>query len=336
MQNAFEKSLATNNYSIIDGYAKAVNVLNQSSNALCSISGGSDSDIMLDIIHNVDECGKVGYYWLDTGLEYEATKEHLIFLEQKYGIKIEHIKPDKPIPACCKQYGIPFLSKYVSEQMMRLQAHNFKWEDKPLLKLMEEYPNCNTALQWWCNAYYTDESGLVQMSRFSINRNKWLKEFIIQHPPDFSISNKCCEYAKKKPAKKFIKEQNADLEITGVRKSEGGIRSLNYKSCFSASKSKGCNTYRPLFWYTDSDKKAYEDFYNIQHSRCYTEYGLKRTGCVGCPFNPRITEELNIIQTYEPKLYKAAMNIFGKSYDYTLKYRAFVKNMKKMEQEKYV
>ena len=171
------------------------------------------------------------------------------------------------------------------------------------------------------------------MSRFSISRNRFLKEFILQNPPDFPISNKCCEYAKKKPAIQFIKAMGADLEITGIRKSEGGIRSANYKSCFSESKSKGCNTYRPIFWYTDGDKKDYEDFYGVTHSRCYTEYGLRRTGCVGCPFNPRITEELEIIKEYEPKLYKAAVNIFGKSYKYTRKYREFVKMRKAQDKE---
>ena len=87
-----------------------------------------------------------------------------------------------------------------------------------------------------------------------MNRNKWLKEFIIQNLPDFPISNKCCEYSKKKPAKKLIKEMDADLEITGIRKAEGGIRSANFKTCFSESKSKCCDTYRPIFWYTDGDE----------------------------------------------------------------------------------
>ena len=32
-------------------------------------------------------------------------------------------------------------------------------------------------------------------------------------------------------------------------------------------------------------------------------------------------------------LYKAAVNIFGKSYEYTAKYRAFVKEMKAKEKE---
>ena len=235
MSKAFEASLDTKNFAIIDGYAKAVSALSRSHTPLCSISGGSDSDIVLDVIQNVDEKKKVRYFWIDTGLEYRATKEHLDDLERKYGIEIERIKACKPIPVCCKEYGQPFLSKYVSEQIMRLQQHGFQWEDKPLPELLEQYPNCKIALQWWCNAYYSPENGIVKMSRFSIGRNRWLKEFMMANPPDFKISNKCCEYAKKKPAKLLIQEYDADLEIIGVRKAEGGIRSASYKTCFSVS-----------------------------------------------------------------------------------------------------
>lgn len=64
------KIIDINNYAILDGYAKANNVMNRSNTILCSISGGSDSDIVLDIIHNLDDSGKVTYYWVDTGLEY--------------------------------------------------------------------------------------------------------------------------------------------------------------------------------------------------------------------------------------------------------------------------
>lgn len=121
--------------------------------------------------------------------------------------------------------------------------------------------------------------------------------------------------------------------ITGIRQAEGVIRSAVYKTCFSESKSKGCNTFRQVFWYTDGDKKDYEQMFDVQHSRCYTEYGLRRTGCVGCPFSKHINEELAIIKEHEPNLYKAAVNIFGKSYEYTAKYRAFVKKMKTKEKE---
>lgn len=318
----------TTNYTILSGLRKAQRIVMNSFSPVCSLSGGSDSDVVLDIVHKADEDGIVRYFWVNTGLEYAATREHLDFLEQKYGIKIERIRPEKPIPTCVKEYGVPFLSKYVSEQMMRLQKHNFQWEDEPLEVLLKKYPKCKIALQWWCGERYSDENGVQKMSRFSIYRNKWLKEFILANPPDFPISNKCCEFAKKKPAKKFLKEIQADLEITGIRQAEGGIRSVIYKTCFSECKSKNCNSYRPIFWYSDHDKKDYEQIFGVTHSRCYTKYGLSRTGCVGCPFNPRVIEELETIKKHEPGLHKAAVSVFGQSYEYTNKYRAFAKAMK--------
>ena len=136
LDEALNKCAENNNYTIYTSMCKAQRILMRSYDAVCSISGGSDSDIVLDLIHKVDEDGKVKYFWIDTGLEYTATKEHLDFLEQKYGITIERVKPDKPIPTCVKEYGVPFLSKYVSEQMMRLQAHGFQWEDEPLEVLL--------------------------------------------------------------------------------------------------------------------------------------------------------------------------------------------------------
>lgn len=51
---------------------------------VCSISGGSDSDVMLDIVWRCDKDNKVDYVWFDTGLEYQATKDHLKYLENKY------------------------------------------------------------------------------------------------------------------------------------------------------------------------------------------------------------------------------------------------------------
>ena len=282
---------------------------------VCAISGGADSDVMLDIVWRCDKNNKVDYIWFDTGLEYQATKEHLKVLEEKYGITIKSYRAIKPIPTSCKQYGQPFLSKRVSDYTHRLQSHNFKFEDKSFEELYKEYPKCKTALQWWCNSKGENSS-------FSINRNKWLKEFMIQNPPKFNISDKCCTYAKKNVMHRCISENKYDLCILGVRKAEGGLRATAYKSCFDEN-GDGYDNYRPLFWYTNADKEQYEEHYGVEHSRCYTEYGLKRTGCAGCPFGKDFEFELEAIGKYEPKLFKAVMNIFGDSYEYTRKYREF-------------
>lgn len=289
-----------------------------------SVSGGADSDIVIDMIYRLGLADKVAFVWYDTGLEYQATKEHLEYLEGKYGIKIKREKPIKPIPIACKEYGQPFISKQVSEFIQRLQKYNFKWEDKPFDELYKEYPNCKSALMWWCNEWEVSY-------KFSISNNKYLKEFMIENPPNFKISNLCCKYSKKDIAKKYQKQNNIDLNITGVRKSEGGTRAIAYKNCFSAYDDKP-DEYRMIYWFVNKDKEEYEHYYNVTHSDCYTKYGLKRTGCAGCPFG-RDYNEIEAIKKYEPKLYNAINHIFKESYEYTKKYREFVEEQKAKEKE---
>ena len=156
---------------------------------------------------------------------------------------------------------------------------------------------------------------------FNIDRNQFLKEFIINFPPNFKVSNKCCQYAKKDLSKQYIKENNPDLMVVGVRKSEGGIRASAYKTCYEPGE---IDMYYPILHYDDQDKLDYEFIHNIKHSRCYTEYGLKRTGCAGCPFGRNFESELFAINRHEPNLNKAVNNIFKNSYEYTRQYKRFV------------
>lgn len=304
---------------------------------VCSISGGSDSDIMLDICVRCDKDNKIDYVWFDTGLEYQATKEHLKYLEDKYKIKIKSYRAILPIPISCKKFGQPFVSKNVSEMIDRLQRHGFQWEDESLDVLLKRYcewdvkkqdwVGCKCALMWWCNAN--------KSIRFNINNNKYLKDFLIENPPAFKISSKCCKYAKKDVLHKLIAKEGYDLNIFGVRKAEGGIRSTSYKSCFDESDE--CDNYRPLFWYVNDDKADYENNYGVVYSKCYSEYGLTRTGCCCCPFGRDFEHELEITKKYEPKLFVAANNIFGDSYEYTRTYKKFCKVMdekKKRENSK--
>lgn len=86
---------------------------------------------------------------------------------------------------------------------------------------------------------------------------------------------------------------------------------------------KSHDEWRPLFWLKNADKQQYKEFNGIQYSDCYEVYGLKRTGCFGCPFGSAFEEELKIIEQYEPNLFLAANNIFGKSYEYMRKYREY-------------
>lgn len=289
------------------------------SKIMCSISGGYDSDIMLDMIERCGGHGKTSYVFNNTGLEYEATKRHLEQLKQWYGIEIIETKPQKAIPTCVREYGVPFWSKYVSGMISRLQKHGFQWEDEPFDVLWARYPRCKAALRWWCNDF---KSRSGKPSRFNIEYAKGLKEFMLQNPPGFAISPRCCDFVKKAPAHELLKSGGFDLNCTGIRRAEGGARSTAYTSCYDAVFC-GADNFRPLFWATDREKDLYRQHFKIRRSDCYELWGMGRTGCAGCPFGKDFEEELRLAEQYEPKMHTAMLAIFGQSYDYTRQYLAF-------------
>lgn len=312
---------------ILDMLSKAHMILERHERPMIAISGGWDSDLLVDIFCRLDVDKKSRFVYFNTGMEYDATKRHLDDLEAKYGIEIEWVDPLLPIPTCCRKYGVPFWSKRVSEMIYRLQRHNFKWEDEPFDVLINEYPQCRAALRWWCNDWPRKDNG--GESSFNIAYVPWLKEYMIANPPP-PISAKCCEYAKKRPAYKYESEHDFDLNVTGVRKAEKGARATAYKTCFTQHRS-GVDAYRPLFWLTDKDKMDYTAHYGITRSDCYEVWGMTRTGCPGCPYGKEFEQELELMQKYEPKFYRAALNVFGPSYEYTRGYLRFREEMKKQK-----
>lgn len=320
-------SYAPENLTIIDSLGVCLRHVNDHRKILVSVSGGSDSDTMMDLIIRCGGRDKATFVFFNTGLEYEATKRQIQYLNEKYGVEIQVVPPIKPIPTCVREFGVPFWSKHVSEMISRLQSKGFQWEDESFEELILKYPKCKSALSWWCNAYQT-ETGIP--SKFNINYVPHLKEFMILNPPKFKISNKCCTYAKKMPAKKYLESNDFDLNCMGVRKSEGGIRSVRYKNCYTSNVD-GVDQYRPLFWYSDADKETYDKHYGITHSDCYKVWGMDRTGCAGCPFGKYYEQELALVEKYEPKLHKAMLKIFGESYEYRRKFEAFRKQMKNTE-----
>ena len=302
------------NPNIAGATLKAYTYLSDDKEIVISVSGGSDSDIMLDLVHKSYGLNKdnVHIIWFDTSIEYQATKEHLEYLERKYQINIERLKAKMSIPSCVKKHGVPLFSKFISEMLERGQKNGFDYLDYEYEELLSKYNNLNSFAGWWCNKYNEER----EFSRFTIQNRKGLKEYLIDNPPDFKISSKCCQYAKKDIgsdySKKIEKETNKKvIELIGIRKAEGGVRAKNNK-CFIGGERE---RFYPIFWLTEEDKKEYEKLNQIKHSRCYTEYGLKRTGCVGCPYGV-YSEELKIIERHEPKLLRVCENVFGRAYEY--------------------
>ena len=64
-------------------------------------------------------------------------------------------------------------------------------------------------------------------------------------------------------------------------------------------------------------KAVFKAAEGIRYSDCYEVYGMKRTGCCGCPFNVDIADDLQRMYEHEPKLFAACMKVFGQAYELT-------------------
>ena len=289
-----------------------------------SYSGGSDSDCILDMIELVkpyENCGEIRYVFFDTSLEFDATLRHISEVEQKYGITIERIKAQKSIPAACREHGLPFISKDVSEVLERLQKHGFNWAEN--IADAEFHGRCQSALDFFYSTRPPSASG---KNKYSLSNYKLLKEFICANPPPFAVSDSCCDYAKKNVSNEFDKSFKPDLKIIGMRQAEGGRRVGSVKNCFTPASVTSIANYRPLWFWTDEDKKIYKEWRGIRYSDCYEIWGFSRTGCCGCPLSSKVLEDLKIAEPHEPNKVKAAFSVFGKSYEYREAYNAFKKS----------
>ncbi|MCD7755515.1 MAG: phosphoadenosine phosphosulfate reductase family protein [Firmicutes bacterium] len=310
--------------------------LKQHPNAVCSYSGGADSDILLDLIERVRKVfglPPVKYYFFNTGLEMEATKRHVAETAEKYGIEIETLRPKVNVVNATRKYGQPFVSKIMSAGLEAVQTkkiplsvHDEYWaaEDKhaKFAELVERYPHSKSALTFLCCCNSVgDPRPDIQLV---INSSAYMLDFIKENPVPFKVSNKCCTYCKKNLA--HTAQKGYDMVITGERRDEGGMRSVprsdNTSLCFTET-ADGQYRLRPLYYVSDKDKAWYKEYYNIRYSDAYEVYGFTRTGCCGCSISSRAVEDLEKLKPYEPNLYKAAWNVFGDSYRYRQAYNEY-------------
>lgn len=323
--------------------------LRQHPKSICSYSGGSDSDILIDIIERARHLfglQKVDYVFFNTGLEMKATKDHVKYVAQKYRVEIREVRPKKNIVLATKEYGIPFISKIVSSGFETVQTKGLPMsikeeydaaEDKVAKRqeLRERYPNCEQGINFLCCCNSKgDPRPNIQLV---INSSKYLYDFVKDNPIPFKVSAKCCEYCKKKPAHEV--QKGYDMIITGERRDEGGMRSvpkiLDYGETMCFHHTGNQYRFKPLYYVSDKDKAWYKEYYGIRYSDAYEVYGLKRTGCCGCSISSRAVDDLKLIEPYEPNVVNAAWHLFGESYKYRQRYNDFKQEkMKEREQHK--
>lgn len=311
--------------------------------AICSYSGGSDSDIMIDLVERTRKAfglPPIKYVFFNTGLEMKATRDHVRATAERYGIEIEAVRPTVNIVRATRKYGVPFVSKIMSGGLEEWQKKGVPLSiadeyaeaaDKAgkRQELRERYPGCESLINFLCCCNRDgDPRPNIQLV---INSSLYMLDFIKENPPRFRISAKCCDYCKKQPAHRIQKDY--EMVITGERRDEGGMRSVprgdNTSLCFTETGDSQWRL-RPLYYVSDTDKAWYKDYYGIRYSDAYEVYGLTRTGCCGCPISYKAVDDLNLIEPYEPNVVKAAWAIFGDSYRYRQQYNEY-KRLRQME-----
>ena len=329
--------------------------LTEHPNAICSYSGGADSDIMIDLIEQtrkIFNLPPVKYVFFNTGLEMKATKDHVKAIAKKYGVEIEEHRPKISIIQSARIHGIPFVSKIMSAGLSEWQKkgiplsiaeeyENAEDKEEKRKELKRRFPKCESVINFLCCCNSKGEPR--PNIQLVINSSKYMRDFITEFPPEFKISAKCCDYCKKQVAHSI--QKGYDMSITGERRDEGGMRSVPRKDCTSmcfTENADGQFRLRPLFYVSDADKAWYKEHYGIRYSAAYELYGLTRTGCCGCPISHKAVDDLEKIRPYEPNVVKAAWNIFGASYEYRAKYNDYkkmrmqqAKESRKAEEEKW-
>lgn len=118
------------------------------------------------------------------------------------------------------------------------------------------------------------------------------------------ISDKCCKYLKKEPAKEYAKKTGKHW-IIGTRAEESIMRKKAYKGCFHKN-----GNFTPIWDLTDEMEEAIYFYYKIEIPPIYEV--LTRTGCIGCPYDKNIEKTLQIISDNQ---YRYVMSLFKDVYE---------------------
>lgn len=292
MENALDTKILKAVHRIEDLYFQTAG------NCYISFSGGKDSTVLLALTKMSIDVGVlpdegIKAVFINTGVEMQATIDFVKWCKDSgYYKNIEIIRPALPYAKVIQEYGKPMKSKMKAEFIGRWQKGN----------------RTDTTMQYL--VYGKNPSNGKQFSKTKLAD----KDFHMLHP-DFKIrvSQKCCKYLKKEPLKEYDKKNNMDGKIVGIRAGEGGVRALQVEKRLKNG-GKLCTYYNgkvmvkaPIIDWTDEDIEDFIKEYNVPLSKAYTVYGMKRTGCYGCPFSLDLEDNLRILHDHEPNRYKAAM-----------------------------
>ena len=272
-------------------------------NAYLSFSGGKDSTILHYLLDMALPNNRIPRVFIDTGIEYQMIREFVLGLA-KSDNRFIILKPTQNIKQMLEKYGYPFKSKQHSHNLMVYQNSGIGLSVKRYLGLIE-----------------------------SNTKFRCPKMLEYQFTPKFKIkcSDNCCRKMKKEPIKKWEKQNDRHIAITGMRNSEGGERA-SIKGCILTDKGGNLTKFHPLIKVNDEWETWIVKEKHIELAKVYlSPYNFKRTGCVGCPFSLDLQEQLEIMELYMPNQRKQCEFIWKPVYD---EYRRLNYRLKRVEKVK--
>lgn len=228
-------------------------------------SGGRDSHFLLWFIREYLHETRIPAVFSNTGMEIPEIRNRALANADVV------LKPAMKHAEIKEKYGIPLNSKaqdqYVWEWQKRIEKG----------VLIDDMPNW---LKWvvYRDANYAPESHKGMESWESVNRKT---RVALLSGKLHKVSNKCCEYLKKKPAKIWRENTGSGLKpIIGIMGGESWRRKnmLNkQQGCFNKK-----GDFYPIHDLTDDVQRKIEQEFDIPVPSIYRY--VNQTGCAGCPY----------------------------------------------------
>lgn len=253
-------------------------------NSYLSFSGGKDSTVLHYLLDLAIPGNQIPRVFINTGIEYNYVVDFVKELAKKDN-RIQIINSGVNIKKMLETEGYPFKSK----------EHSLKvgeWQKGSRAKYI---------------LYYKEMAG---KSRFACPKN-----LLYQYSEEFKIklSNKCCYRLKKDVVRKWEKENNRTIAMTGMLAEEGGQRA--HINCIITEKDKLVK-FHPLLVCSHEWENYFIKKYNIQLCKLYySPYNFTRTGCKGCPFALDLQHVLDVMAELLPAERKQCEAIWKPIYD---------------------
>lgn len=261
-----------------------------------SFSGGKDSTVLLALIKMCEDIytipkDGIPAVFSNTGIELGVTVNFVRWVRDSgWYQNVQVVRPEKSFDWTIKKYGKPLKSKLRSEALHRWKLAN--------------------RTQYLFDSLITGE-----VNGKMTTRTKLADKDMHMVSDDFPIiaSPKCCDILKKKPFRKYEKDNGIKGAMTGVRMAEGGSREIraverNREGKMCTYTNHGVLYKLPIVDWNDGDAEQFIEKYDVPLSDAYTKYGFHRTGCMACPYARDVDRKLKYLHDYEPNRYKAAMH----------------------------